>query len=215
MERYVLWFVFFGGCFAQEDMRDNVFIFPRMSTSDYVILKPNLTEPIDKLTVCLRTYTELHNRFEALISIGKPNLYTPQMFSMYRKDLYFYTNINGSQVYFVTDPDVREWRHICVSWDSTTGVLRLYLNGKIYPRTVLKKGFIINLQETMVLGLEQNIWGDESFQGEICDVYVWNEVLPLSLVREAQAGNTYVHGNVINWRALTYEIKGEVIVQPK
>ncbi|OCT69016.1 hypothetical protein XELAEV_18040324mg [Xenopus laevis] len=214
MEMRVLCLLLIAGSMAREDMDRNVFLFPRSSVADYVVLTPMVTGPLDKLTVCLRSYTE--GGIYALLTVGTPESRICKAFAI------FYNP--------TTKADILEWIHMCVTWDSDTGVLQLWVNGKVSPRRVVQKGFSIDLQDGISLGQMQIIsefgWyrpishGNEwdhytSFQGEISDVHMWNEVLSPETIRKVLLNNRDINGNVISWRSLNYTIKGDVTVQPK
>ncbi|KAE8588024.1 hypothetical protein XENTR_v10022283 [Xenopus tropicalis] len=209
-------------------MEGKVFIFPRQSTSDYVVLNPRLTEPLDKLTTCLRSYTDLRKN-HALISVDFPGSQDRHMFDIFQGPMdytkptpfhLFYIYINNSLASSMEQTDILQWKHSCVTWDSNTGVLQLWVNGKVYPRRVLQKGFSIDLQDGISLGQMQRNYGtgwdpEISFQGEISDVHMWNEVLPPETIWQVLLNNRYISGNVISWRSLNYTINGDVTVQPK
>ncbi|KAE8588031.1 hypothetical protein XENTR_v10022290, partial [Xenopus tropicalis] len=224
MEMRVLWLLLFAGSMAQEDMDRNVFLFPSRSVADYVVLTPMVTGPLLKLTVCLRSYIEggryalltvdpresrIRNTFVILQDISyypQPQLFTSSIY------------INNTQVPIRAKADPLGWIHRCVTWDSNTGVLQLWVNGKVSPRTVLKKGFSIDLQDGISLGQIRRYYGwdpETSFKGEITDVHMWNEVLPPDNIWQVLLNNRDFNGNVISWRSLNYTINGDVTVQPK
>ncbi|NP_001089313.1 uncharacterized protein LOC734363 isoform X2 [Xenopus laevis] len=198
-------------------MARSVFLFPRSSADDYVVLKPMVTEPLNKLTVCFRSYTE-GGRY-AFFNTGTPESQIYNPFVIFQQgSSYLNIYMNNTYVSIPDKADVLEWIHRCVTWDSDTGVLQLRVNGKVYPRRVVNKGFSIDLQEGISLGQMQMYYGTEwdpntSFQGEICDFHMWNRVLSLDDMREAD--HSGIDGNVISWNRLNYIINGEVIVQPK
>ncbi|XP_053552110.1 C-reactive protein [Bombina bombina] len=218
MNRIVLWTIFFVGAIAQRNMDGNVFLFPKETSTAYVILLPTITKPLVKLSFCLRSYTEL-SRDHPLISLathGKDNAFiiypTPPVGSEVHIDQ------EGSLI--KTNPDTLDWKHTCVTWDSDTGVIQLWINGKLYPRKVLKKGFSIDAQTSIILGQEQDSFGGgfdikQSFVGEITDVHMWDYVLQPKDIHKVLVNDKNVNGNVISWRTLQYDIKGEVFVQPK
>ncbi|XP_031747059.1 C-reactive protein [Xenopus tropicalis] len=225
MEMRVLWLLLFAGSMAQEDMDRNIFLFPKKSVDDYVVLKPMVTGPLHKLTVCLRSYTEVGN--SALFTLGTPKSKVLNMFAIFQShipySIPFYDSsiyINNTQVSITGKAKPLDWNHICVTWDSNTGVLQLWVNGKVSPRAVLQKGFSIDLQDGISLGQMQQYYYPEwdpnaSFQGEITDVHMWNKVLPPKLIRQVLRNYIYTSGNVISWKSLHYTIIGDVIVQPK
>ncbi|OCT69027.1 C-reactive protein-like [Xenopus laevis] len=225
MEMRVLWLLLIAGSMAREDMDRSVFLFPRSSVADYVVLTPMVTEPLDKLTVCLRSYST--GRRYAFFNVGTPNSQIKmslvlQSMSCHSELPYCFSSIviNNTQVSIPEKADSLEWNHICVTWDSDTGVLQLWVNGKVSPRTVLKEGFSIDLQDGITLGQKKdpfyNTWDSQiSFQGEISDVHMWNWVLSPVNIRKVLLNKWFRHGNVISWRSLNYTINGNVTVQPK
>ena len=67
----------------------------------------------------------------------------------------------------------------------------------------------------IILGQEQDSFGGsfdakQSFVGEIWDVYLWDHVVSLKNL----CSTCYI-GNILNWRALTYQAKGYVVVKPR
>ncbi|KAM4662741.1 C-reactive protein-like [Discoglossus pictus] len=219
MHRIVLWLTLLAGSLAQQDLDSKVFLFPKASATAHVILKPTLTKSLDKLTVCLRSYSGF-GRSHPLFSLamqgqGKDNTF---LIVTNPPNLYVYVNQEGNQ--FKTSPETIDWKHICVTWDSDTGVIQLWVNGKLYPRLVSKKGFSINTPTSIILGQEQDSFGggfdiNESFVGEITDVHMWDYVLPPNDIHNALFNNKNTNGNVISWRSLQYELKESVLVQPK
>ncbi|CAI9612216.1 unnamed protein product [Staurois parvus] len=127
---------------AQEDLEGKVFLFPRERSTDHVILKPTITKPLQKVTVCLHSYSDLI-RVYSLFSLATPA--SKNAFIFFSNSPNFYSIIvNGQQIVIRTDSDSLNWRHVCVTWDSDTGVVQLWVNGKLYPRRVLAKGFSID-----------------------------------------------------------------------
>ncbi|KAM4690384.1 C-reactive protein-like [Rhinophrynus dorsalis] len=200
-------------------MDRSVFLFPKETSTDYVILKPLVTKPLDKLTICLRTYTDL-SRLQALFTLDTHNSSNLNMFTIFQiPPQYSSVIVDNELVYFKTDTDVLDWKHTCVGWDSGTGVVHLWIDGKLYPRKLVKKGFSVDLQASIVLGQKRNINPQydpsQSYVGEITDVHMWDYVLTPQAIKLAKFNNKYFNGNVINWRSLDYDIKGDVLVQPK
>ncbi|XP_040203121.1 C-reactive protein-like [Rana temporaria] len=201
---------------AQEDLEGKVFVFPKETDTDRVILRPTITEPLKKVSVCLRSYTDLSRPYTpfSLATPGKDNaflfyLQPPNTFSMH---------VNQEVTHFKTASENLDWRHTCVIWDSDTGVVQLWVNGKLYPRRGSMKGSSIAAETSIVLGQEQDSFGGkfdpkQSLVGEISDVHMWDYALTPEDVQKTYYGD--FHGNVINWKSLVYEIKGGVLIQPK
>ncbi|XP_040203117.1 C-reactive protein-like [Rana temporaria] len=201
---------------AQEDLEGKVFVFPKETNTDHVILRPTITRPLSKVSVCLRSYTDLSRHYTtfSLATPGKDNAFLfflepPNTFSMF---------INQEETNFKMYPETLDWRHTCVIWDSDTGVVQLWVNGKLYPRRGSMKGSSIAAETSIVLGQDQDSIGGgfdskQSMVGEIGDVHMWDYILTSEDVQKAFYGD--FHGNVINWKSLVYEIKGGVLIQPK
>ncbi|KAM4661941.1 uncharacterized protein O3C94_010587 [Discoglossus pictus] len=220
MERIVLWFMLLAGSLAQQDMNSNVFLFPKESNTAHVVLMPTLTKPLDKLTICLRSFTELTREY-ALFSLAISGSKCCNSFIIFPSPPNFcdiFVNEEDNRIRI--NPATPEWRHTCVTWTSDTGVIQLWIDGKLYARRVSKKGFSIDTKTSIILGQEQDSFGggfeiNQSFAGEITDVHMWDYVLPPKEILEAYSNIKTVSGNIISWRALKYEIKGDVLVQPK
>ncbi|XP_056401937.1 C-reactive protein-like [Hyla sarda] len=205
-------------CHAGEDLGNKVFLFPKQSSTAHVILKPEAKTSLGKLTVCLRSYTELtrnyslfslamsgENQHNAFLILVRP----PNVCSVYVDQIH-----NSIK----TDPEALDWKHTCVTWDSDTGIIQLWINGKLYPRRVSKKGFAIKPEISIILGQEQDSFGggfdlNQCFVGEIGDVHMWDYVLTPNDIQKVVTNDQT--GNVINWRSLHFEIKGSVLIQPK
>ncbi|XP_073479438.1 uncharacterized protein [Aquarana catesbeiana] len=197
-------------------LEGKVFVFPKETDTDYVILRPTITRPLQKVSVCLRSYTDLSRPYTpfSLATPGKQNafliyLQPPNICSVY---------INQEVTNFKTDLESLDWRHICVTWDSDTGVVQIWVNGKLYPRRVSMKGSSITAETSIVLGQDQDSFGGkfddkQSLVGEISDVHMWDYVLTPEDIKKVISGEH--NGNVINWISLYFEIKGKVLVQPK
>ncbi|XP_075463660.1 C-reactive protein-like [Ascaphus truei] len=206
-----------SGVLAQTDMTDKVFLFPEESVDSYVRLKPAKNGPFDKLTVCLRSYSEL-TRSHSLFSLVTPSgdndfvLYIDSDFDSYR--LSVSVGIKGLY-YNLTDSYTLQWRSTCVSWDSSTGIIQLWVNGKPYPRKVFQKGYKINANPIIVIGQDQydgQIYADYSFVGEITDVHMYDEILSEQNIRNVLYYSD-IGGNVINWKSLEYSLGGNVTMQ--
>ncbi|XP_063804153.1 C-reactive protein-like [Pseudophryne corroboree] len=214
----VLFFAFLAVSLAQQDLNGKVFLFPEQSDSSYVILKPELKNTLNKLTVCLQYYTSLARDY-ALFSLatrGADNAFliypTPPNLC--------YVYVNQEDFLFTIDVQALDWTHICASWDSGTGEVQLWVNGKLYPRRLCRnKGFVLQSETSIILGQDQDTFGGkfsdaQSFVGEISNVNMWDYVLSADNMRKTVFDRS-VSGTVIGWRSLQYETKGKVSVLPQ
>ncbi|XP_063817582.1 C-reactive protein-like [Pseudophryne corroboree] len=215
---FVLYFVFLTVSLAQEDLNGKVFLFPERGVSSHVILKPELKNDLNKLTVCLQYYTSLARGY-ALFSLATRE--ANNAFRIYPSPPNFCSvYINKEEYKFTVDVHSLDWTHICASWDSRTGEIQLWVNGKLYPRRVCSKiGFVLKSETSIILGQDQDSFGGgfiekQSFVGEISSVNMWDYVLSAENMRKTVLDKT-VSGNVIGWNALQYEKKGRVSVLPQ
>ncbi|KAM9319663.1 uncharacterized protein PAF06_004060 [Gastrophryne carolinensis] len=201
---------------CEDDLNVNNFLFPKQTATAHVILFPDIKKPLEKASICLQSYTEL-TRPHILFSLATPGddnalcLYSesPNVLSVV---------INQEANVFTIRQDNLEVKHICMTWDSTTGIVQLWLNGKLYPRRVSKKGFTLGAHTSIVLGQEQDSFGggfeaSQSFVGEMGDVNMWDYVLTPNNIESVMRNQ--LHGNLLNWRSLSYEVKGDVLVVPR
>uniref|UniRef100_A0A8D2JBM5 Pentraxin family member n=1 Tax=Varanus komodoensis TaxID=61221 RepID=A0A8D2JBM5_VARKO len=194
-------------CTAQTiNLQKMVFIFPETSSTAAVVLKTPIPQPLTKFTL-LFSYSTRSRDNDLLLFKPAPNQYT-----LYLDNASVSFTIPGKQVH---EPS---WEHICVSWESATGVVELWLDGKPLPRMSLRKGYSVGTEASIILGQDQDSFGagfesQQSFVGELKDVYMWDRVLSaqeMSLVCSGQVLSNYL----INWQALSYEIKGYVVLKP-
>uniref|UniRef100_A0A8C5QIZ3 Pentraxin (PTX) domain-containing protein n=1 Tax=Leptobrachium leishanense TaxID=445787 RepID=A0A8C5QIZ3_9ANUR len=180
------------------DLSGKAFIFPKETNTAHVILKPETPKPLGKLTVCLRSYTEI-TREHCLFSLatnGRDNMF----------------------VIFQTAPNITG---ICINQEgriTDSGVIQLWVNGKVYPRKVSNKGFNIPSPASIILGQDRDFYvggfqASQSFVGEISEVYMWDYVLTLEDIKQVQTNDKM--GNFLSWTSFSHEIKGDVLVQPK
>ncbi|KAM4662743.1 serum amyloid P-component-like [Discoglossus pictus] len=222
MEKVQVWVAFFvglSGCFAQKDMNDQVFRFYKMSNTSYVRIRPEKDGPFDAITVCLKSYTLLKRPY-SLFSMNTPFIDNDFLiFPIPHPVNQISVSVGSKDFHFqLREDDVLEWRSTCVTWESITGLLALWINGKPCQQTVFQKGYRINSSPIIIIGQEQDSYGGEfdatqSFVGEITDVHMWDKVLSFTDIKNVLT-NEGVAGNVIYWGSLKYEQMGDVSIGP-
>nr|XP_033779655.1 serum amyloid P-component-like [Geotrypetes seraphini] len=206
------------GTGASTDLVKNVFLFPKESITSYVIVRPKEIAPLSSFTVCLRHYTVLTRPY-ALFSVANPGKFNDIL--IYIKSASTYTlHIGDEEMSFSVPESNVGWKHLCTSWESSTGVVTLWINGKPLPRSTMKKGYSVGIQPIMILGQEQDSHGgsfdkEQSFVGEMADVQMWNFILPPNDIQLAMTTSNLINGNVLDWALLDNELKGDAIIQPK
>ncbi|KAK9391194.1 serum amyloid P-component-like [Crotalus adamanteus] len=200
---------------GQKDLQNKVFVFPTTSSTAVVHLHISNQQPLTKLTICLRHYSVLSRSYGLFSYATWSNSNDFLIFKNAYKEYYIY--VGGFYVTFkVPEKGEPSWDHICVSWDSSNGLVRFWLNGKPFPRRSLKKGYSISQEASIMLGQDQDSFGggfniNKSFVGEMSDVNMWPFVLEPSMVRLAK-NNIGIANPLISWRSLSYTIKNEVFV---
>ncbi|KAL8184362.1 UNVERIFIED_CONTAM: hypothetical protein K2H54_015191 [Gekko kuhli] len=203
----------------QADLERKAFVFPVASDTAHVVLNAKIQRPLTSVTLCMRFYTDLtrgyslfsyastRNSNEILLYVENPGQYG------------FY--LGPHSVIFNIPETLRTnlgGKHVCVSWESSTGLVELWLNGQPLVRKSLAKGHSIQPEASILLGQDQDSFGggfdtSQSFLGEISDVYMWDRVLdPDEVV--LVGNNQALPGYLINWRSLSHTIKGYAIVKP-
>ncbi|XP_001369849.1 serum amyloid P-component [Monodelphis domestica] len=205
------------GAIAQTDMSQQVMVFPKESSDAHVLLIPQEKKPLKNLTVCLRAYTEL-TRAYSLFSYstkGKDN----ELLLFKSKVEEYNLFIGNEKVSFRALLDFGSPVHVCASWESASGIAELWINGKPLVRKGLKKGYSLGAEPKIVLGQDQDSFGgsfdmQQSFVGEIGDIGMWDFVLSPHQINSLYRGET-LNANILNWKALDYEIKGYVVIKPQ
>ncbi|XP_068128069.1 C-reactive protein-like [Hyperolius riggenbachi] len=204
------------GSQAQQDLRNKVFLFPKESRSAHVVLRGNITEPLEQTTVCLWYYPDL-SRSYTLFSLATPG--KKDALTIFVQRPYFYYVYINQEMFKFKDPSISkgravtlDWTRVCVAWESQTGVVQFWRDYRPYPRKVAARGSSIASETSIVLGQRQESFGkishfSPSFVGEIKDVFMWDSVFDIKY-------NPWNLTKVVDWGWLDYEIHGEVLTQP-
>uniref|UniRef100_A0A8C3YM03 Pentraxin family member n=1 Tax=Catagonus wagneri TaxID=51154 RepID=A0A8C3YM03_9CETA len=196
------------------NMGGKAFVFPKESENSFVILTAQPTKPLKAFTVCLRVYTDLTRDYslfsyatktqdnEILLFMGKTGMYS--------------VSVGGADVFF-KPPESSAPTHYCATWESSSGIVELWVDGKPMVRKSLKRGHSLGAEASIILGQEQDAYTggfdkNQSLVGDIGDVNMWDHVLSLEEISTVYAGGTF-SPNVLNWRALRYQMSGEVFVK--
>ncbi|XP_067839671.1 sushi, von Willebrand factor type A, EGF and pentraxin domain-containing protein 1 [Heptranchias perlo] len=127
--------------------------------------------------------------------------------------------VNGKQK--VTDcPSVNDgkWHHISVTWNSTDGAWRVYIDGKVSDEGKgLSVGASIPGGGALVLGQEQDLRGEgfnpaESFVGSLSQLNIWDYVLTPEQVKllATACPEDLKKGNMLAWPDFMSGIVGRV-----
>ncbi|KAF4021165.1 hypothetical protein G4228_012915 [Cervus hanglu yarkandensis] len=209
----VLLFAFLPEGMPQKDLGGKVFIFPEQSDTAYVTLIPRVRKPLRSFTLCLKAFTDLTRTYSLFSYNTKSRDNELLLFASKKGEYELY--IGNAKVAFKV-PHLRHGPvHLCVSWESISGIAELWVNSKPVGRKGLRRGYTLGGDAKIILGQEQDSFGGnfdakQSFVGEIWDVYLWDRVVSLK-----NFCSTCYIGNILNWRALTYQARGYVVVKPR
>ena len=111
------------------------------------------------------------------------------------------------------------WHHICVTWEKTSGSWKFYKDGDMKGEGTLKRGHTIGEGGTLVLGQDQDSVGgdfeaDQSFQGMLSNVNVWDEMLSPTRITEMATScllDEWNAGNVYKWRNFLNEAETKLV----
>ncbi|XP_021239522.1 serum amyloid P-component-like, partial [Numida meleagris] len=195
-----------------DDLMNKAFVFPRASNDSHVLLQARPEHPLLNFTVCLRSYTDLTRPYSLFSYATKAQDNEILLFKPKPTEYQFY--VGGEYVTFRVPESQAESERVCVSWESPSGIVRFWLNGRPWPRKGLQKGYEVGNEAVVMLGQEQDAYGAgfdilQSFTGEISDVYMWDAGLTNREVRMLE----YTELDLIpifGWRNFPYKIEGEV-----
>ncbi|XP_042570698.1 pentraxin fusion protein-like [Cyprinus carpio] len=203
---------------AEVGLGGKVLLFPTETNSSYVKLTPEKPLSLSAFTLCMRVATELQGEREIILFAYRTQDYDE--LNVWREldgRLSFYLSGSGALFYL---PPLSTFRtHLCITWDSETGLSAFWVNGHRSSYQLYKKGHSVRPGGTVLLGQDpDNYLGafekKQSFVGEITDVKMWDRVLSGSQIRAVHSNQeqNVPKGNVFDWNTIKYEIKGNVLV---
>ncbi|NXV23374.1 SAMP protein, partial [Cepphus grylle] len=216
------------------DLVKKVFVFPQATDDSHVLVRAKPEQPLQNFTLCLRSYTDLtrpHGLFsyatkaqdnDILLFKPKPGeyrLYVGGKFVAFRvpEGAVASEHVIESQNHLgmVTPPP--PW-HVCASWESATGIVGFWFNGKPWPRKGLQRGYAVGAEAAILLGQELDAFGDgfdaqKSFVGEMFSVYMWDTGISTSGVMAAM-DNRPANAPIFSWRNFPSTTVGEVYLKP-
>ncbi|XP_069510554.1 pentraxin fusion protein-like isoform X2 [Ambystoma mexicanum] len=192
-------------------------VFPEATDSSYVILTPEQSRIIRAFTLCMRISTNLPEGREILLFSYRTQYF--DALNLWReKDgrLGFY--MSGEGVYFQIPKLEPAWTHLCLAWVSANGRTQLFIDGQLRRTQYYRRGCRIYPGGIFMLGqdqdsLEGGFDADQSFVGEIRDLYMWNRKLHRTMITRVFIGEHVPESNIFDWRSLSYMIHGNVTVK--
>uniref|UniRef100_A0A3Q4BLP8 Pentraxin family member n=1 Tax=Mola mola TaxID=94237 RepID=A0A3Q4BLP8_MOLML len=189
-------------------------VFPTQTSTSYVELVPQKPLNLRAYTMCMRVATELSGEREVILFAYRTRDYDE--LNLWRElDGRLGLYMSGEGIIFGVPELGPLQTHLCVTWDSTSGAVALFMNGRKSLTKIYKKGHTVQPWGQVILGQDpDNYVGgfDEKqcFIGEILDVNMWDSVLPDSTIEDMFAGRTAPTANVINWGSTALLFQGNV-----
>ncbi|XP_036388300.1 serum amyloid P-component-like [Megalops cyprinoides] len=201
-----------------QDLTGMMAIFPEDSTDNFAKLLPKKEGPFKALSVCLKFDTDDPGKF-SLFSMATPR--ESDAFVILKKGASgpFKVVVNDKEQQFHKVPQSPlSWTNLCTTWDSSTGLIQLWVDGQPSVKKMASKGTPIQEKPIIILGQEQDSYGsrfdrDQTFMGHITNLHVWDRVLQPCEVEQITEGQMSQPGNVLNWGALEIEITGNVVLE--
>ncbi|XP_071325290.1 C-reactive protein-like isoform X1 [Trachinotus anak] len=214
---FLLLLVMLTGCAASP--RGKMFTFPQETNSAHVkLIAPQQT--FNAVTVCHRSFTDL-KRDHALFSLAIPSSSNEFLIFWDDTNKEMEPHIKAAKVeYGRLDYKPNMWHSICTTWDSTSGLVQLWFNGQPSIRKFISSGSSISGTTIIILGQEQDSHGGgftikQSFVGMMSDVHMWDYILSPCEIHNYVDEQNFTPGNVLNWRALDFEIVDKVLIEDK
>uniref|UniRef100_A0A3Q2CSQ3 Pentraxin family member n=2 Tax=Cyprinodon variegatus TaxID=28743 RepID=A0A3Q2CSQ3_CYPVA len=212
---FLLLFMMLSACAASpQDLSGKMFTFPQETNTARVMLNTS-ADNLSAVTVCLRSFTDL-SRDHSLFSLATPSSDNGFLIFKGNSDKISLYVDNKQVDYLGLGYELNVWHSICSTWDVESGLGQMWLNGKSSPRKFLGGSRIS--QPIVILGQEQDSYGGrfdakQSFIGMISDVHMWDYVLSPCEIQSYVDNLNFTPGNVLNWRALTFDVIGRVLIE--
>lgn len=197
-------------------LRGRVFTFPQQTANSYTRLYPQLEKIFFSSSVCLRFFTD---DFPTIcsFSLSTPGRANSLTIFLYNDNISFW--VGYKSVFFNRMAgELNEWNSLCATWDSGTGLVQVWLNGRPSVRRSLHAGGSISGTPFIVLSQDQDTYGggfdaQQSFAGQLTDKHMWDYVLsPCEVQTYLQAG-AFRPGNVLYWGSMEYTRHGYVVLE--
>ncbi|KAM9852236.1 C-reactive protein-like [Aulostomus maculatus] len=217
--KYLLVLVMLTACAASpQDLSGKMFTFPQKSNVAHVKLTAS-RQDFSAVTVCYRSFTDL-KADHTLFSLATPFFDNDFLLFWRESSQELQPHIRNERVEFnQNDYKLNMWHSICSTWDATSGLTQLWFDGKPSTRKLISTAKITG-DPIIILGQEQDSHGggfsaDQSFVGMMSDVHMWDYVLSPCEIQNYVDDLNFTPGNVLNWRALDFQIVDRVLIENK
>nr|AAI54042.1 Si:ch211-234p6.12 protein [Danio rerio] len=195
--------------------------FPTNTDSSYVQIDPEKPLSLSAFTLCMRVRLELLVDREVILfayrtsEVDELNVWREKDG---RVGLVIQSDKDAAMVHL--SPRSTFQTHLCITWDSATGLTGFWEDGRRSVYQMYRKGYSIRPGGTVLLGQDPDSFvgsfdAAQSFVGEITDVQMWDYVLPSTQIKAVYSNqDDRVKGNVFDWNTIKYDVTGNVLVVP-
>ncbi|XDV47939.1 hypothetical protein PO909_017476 [Leuciscus waleckii] len=160
-----------------------VLLFPTKTSSSFVKLTPEKPLNLSAFTLCMRVAMEVQGKRQMILFAYR----TPQSdeLNVWREkdgNMSLYIQSSDDAALFSVPSLSTFQTHLCVTWDSATGLAAFWVDGQRSVFQLYRKGYSVRPGGTVLLGQDtdsdlDSFDAEQSFVGEITDVYMWDYVL--------------------------------------
>lgn len=204
----IFWLVVSGG----HSNPFQAFYFPLENVGSYVEVRPLLEMDFIAFTLCF--WSQNHNQ----------GTQTVLHYSTLERDKELVATvgsvvgvwIGGQSLQFHLPRESTDWVHHCITWNSHTGTVNLWVNGAEGTGKNIERGYVVQKGGTVMLGKEKNTLLDvfsNGFAGWLSHLNLWNRVLDPSDIQKltlCKIGGE--KGNVIAWGETPMTVYGGVVL---
>ena len=112
------------------------------------------------------------------------------------------------------------WQHVCLTWENTQGVTKLYKDGQFTGQVTnnATKNYTLKAGGALVLGQGQDSIGrgfnrKQTLHGQLASINMWDKVLSESDIAAQYTNCSVPHGSVFNWSVFKSLTHGNVTVE--
>ncbi|XP_064858027.1 C-reactive protein-like isoform X2 [Oncorhynchus nerka] len=192
-------------------------VFPMETDNSFVELVPQKDLDMGAFTLCMRVATELAKGNREIILFAYRTLYYDELNVWREADGRYGLYLSGDGVFFDL-PELNTFQtHLCLTWDSKSGMAAFHVDGKRSIRQVYKPGHKVQNGGKVILGQDPDSFlkdfdSKQSFIGEITDVNMWDYVLSDAMIEALHVGKRMPRGNIFDWETIELIVNGNVKV---
>ncbi|KAJ6657051.1 hypothetical protein lerEdw1_003052 [Lerista edwardsae] len=194
MSLWCLLLISLSGALAQINLDKKVFVFPKRSTANYVLLRPTLEQRLQRFTLCLRYFTDLTEPFAVFSAASRQR--DNEILLQKQSPVEYYVWVAGDHFVY--------------------RVPRSEGTSPYWKRKEPQKKNKCSTELSIILGQDQDSFGgaldaQQAFVREMAEVYLWDRVLSPELLQRLRQES--VPPSLVNWTALNFELRGNMAIE--